>query len=60
LWPLSQGEIDSAADGFVDAIFRLDGSVRLGAGARSRPSWALSGPGDVACHQHGDRLAECC
>lgn len=28
LWPLSQGEIDSAADGFVDAVFRLDGSVR--------------------------------
>jgi hypothetical protein len=25
LWPLSQGEIDSAADGFVDAVFRLDG-----------------------------------
>jgi len=28
LWPLSQGEIDSAADGFVDAVFRLDGNVR--------------------------------
>jgi uncharacterized protein len=27
LWPLSQGEIDSAADGFVDAVFRLDGNV---------------------------------
>src|SRR5712691_9552831 len=29
LWPLSQGEIDSAADGFVDAVFRLDGRVRI-------------------------------
>jgi hypothetical protein len=29
LWPLSQGEIDSAADGFVDDIFRLDGNVRM-------------------------------
>jgi uncharacterized protein len=29
LWPLSQGEIDSAADGFVDAVFQLDGSVRV-------------------------------
>src|SRR5580704_6968023 len=29
LWPLSQGEIDSAADGFVDAVFRLDGRVRM-------------------------------
>jgi uncharacterized protein len=29
LWPLSQGEIDSAADGFVDAVFRLNGSVRM-------------------------------
>jgi uncharacterized protein len=27
LWPLSQGEIDSVADGFVDAVFRLDGNV---------------------------------
>jgi predicted AAA+ superfamily ATPase len=26
LWPLSQGEIDSASDGFVDALFRLDGT----------------------------------
>jgi uncharacterized protein len=29
LWPLSQGETDSAADGFVDAVFQLDGSVRM-------------------------------
>ena len=29
LWPLSQGEIESAADGFVDAVFRLDGGVRM-------------------------------
>lgn len=30
LWPLSQGEIDSAADGFVDAVFRGDdGDVRM-------------------------------
>jgi len=29
LWPLSQGEIDSAADGLVDAVFRLDGNVRM-------------------------------
>ena len=29
LWPLSQGEIDSAADGFVDAVFRSDGNVRM-------------------------------
>src|SRR6185437_4354756 len=29
LWPLSQGEIDSAADGFVDAVFQSDGAVRV-------------------------------
>jgi hypothetical protein len=29
LWPLSQGEIDSAPDGFVDAVFRLDGHVSM-------------------------------
>src|ERR1039457_6598491 len=29
LWPLSQGEIDSAPDGFVDAVFRLDGHIRM-------------------------------
>jgi hypothetical protein len=29
LWPLSQGEIDSAPDGFVDAVFRLDGHVTM-------------------------------
>jgi predicted AAA+ superfamily ATPase len=29
LWPLSQGEIDSTADGFVDAVFRRDGHVRV-------------------------------
>ena len=29
LWPLSQGEIDSTSDGFVDAVFRLDGNVRM-------------------------------
>jgi uncharacterized protein len=29
LWPLSQGEIDSAPDGFVDAIFRLDGPIAM-------------------------------
>src|ERR1700749_2020199 len=29
LWPLAQGEIDSAADGFADAVFRLDGSVEM-------------------------------
>jgi predicted AAA+ superfamily ATPase len=29
LWPLSQGEIDSAVDGFVDAVFRLDGDVTI-------------------------------
>jgi uncharacterized protein len=29
LWPLSQGEIDSAPDGFVDAVFRLDGRIRV-------------------------------
>ena len=28
LWPLSQGEIDSEPDGFVDAVFRLDGNVQ--------------------------------
>jgi predicted AAA+ superfamily ATPase len=27
LWPLSQGEIDAAPDGFVDAVFRLDGRI---------------------------------
>ncbi len=27
LWPLSQGEIDSAPDGFVDALFQRDGHV---------------------------------
>ena len=29
LWPLSQGEIDSAPDGFVDAIFKLDEPIRM-------------------------------
>src|SRR5215471_9008976 len=29
VWPLSQGELDSAADGFVDAVFLSDGSVRM-------------------------------
>lgn len=29
LWPLSQGEIDSTPDGFVDAVFRLDGRIGL-------------------------------
>jgi uncharacterized protein len=29
LWPLSQGEIDSAPDGFVDAIFRFDGPITM-------------------------------
>src|SRR6201996_8147859 len=29
LGPLSPGEVDSAAGGFVDAVFQLDGSVRV-------------------------------
>ncbi|QXJ26823.1 ATP-binding protein [Actinomadura graeca] len=29
LWPLSQGEIDSAPDGFVDALFQRDGVVTV-------------------------------
>ena len=29
LWPLSQGEIDSAPDGFVDAVFRRGSNVSL-------------------------------
>lgn len=29
LWPLSQGEIDSAPDGFVDALFQQDGRVSV-------------------------------
>ena len=29
LWPLSQGEIDSAPDGFVDALFKNDGQVEM-------------------------------
>jgi predicted AAA+ superfamily ATPase len=29
LWPLSQGEIESAPDGFVDTVFRLDGTIRM-------------------------------
>jgi uncharacterized protein len=29
LWPLSQGEIDSAVDGFVDIVFRLDGNLMM-------------------------------
>ncbi len=36
LWPLSQGEIDSAPDGFVDAIFRLDGHVQMAQCALSK------------------------
>src|SRR3954469_19802049 len=28
LWPLSQGEIDSSPDGFVDAAFELGADVR--------------------------------
>jgi len=30
LWPLSQGEIDGAPDGFVDAVFRDGPAVRYG------------------------------
>jgi hypothetical protein len=29
LWPLSQGEIDSTPDGFVDALFQRDGDVSI-------------------------------
>ena len=29
LWPLSQGEIDSAPDGFVDAVFRFDENAKM-------------------------------
>ena len=29
LWPLSQGEIESAPDGFVDTVFRLDLTIRM-------------------------------
>ena len=29
LWPLSQGEIDSAPDGFIDAVFRYRGAIRV-------------------------------
>src|SRR6516165_4067312 len=36
LWPLSQGEIDSAADGFVDAVFRLDGHGGMPARSRAK------------------------
>jgi hypothetical protein len=29
LWPLSQGEIDSVTDGFVDAVFQFGSGVRM-------------------------------
>lgn len=29
LWPLSQGEIDGSADGFIDAIFSAEGNVTM-------------------------------
>src|ERR1700680_3057068 len=46
LWPLSQGEIDSAADGFVDAVFRLDGNVGTPPGPPTKREY---GVGALAC-----------
>jgi predicted AAA+ superfamily ATPase len=45
LWPLSQGEIDSAPDGFVDAVFRRGTGVdlRTTLGKRDYVSRALRG-----------------
>jgi uncharacterized protein len=41
LWPLSQGEIDSAPDGFVDAVFRLDGQVRMAPCALTKRDYVM-------------------
>ncbi|GAA4224239.1 ATP-binding protein [Actinomadura meridiana] len=39
LWPLSQGEIDSAPDGFVDALFQQDGQVTVGPSGLTKPDY---------------------
>jgi uncharacterized protein len=52
LWPLSQGEIDSTADGFVDAVFQLDGSVRV-------PPCSLTKRDYVARHCAGATRRRC-
>ena len=41
LWPLSQGEIDSAPDGFVDAVFRLGGQVSVEPSQLTRRDYVL-------------------
>ncbi len=38
LWPLSQGEIDDAPDGFVDAAFALGADLRSGSSVLKRKS----------------------
>jgi uncharacterized protein len=61
LWPLSQGEIDSAPDGFVDAIFRLDGPIAMPPSTLTKRDYvarALRGrsPATSPCpgrHSHG-------
>ena len=49
LWPLSQGEIDSAPDGFVDAVFRFSGNSKM-------PPCALTKRDYVARRRPGSRL----
>lgn len=39
LWPLSQGEISSAPDGFVDGVFRVGGDVTVPSCALRRPDY---------------------
>jgi uncharacterized protein len=39
LWPLSQGEIDSAPDGFIDAVFRSGCDVVMSSCALRRPGY---------------------
>jgi predicted AAA+ superfamily ATPase len=39
LWPFSQGEIDSAPDGFVDAIFRAGSGITMPSCALRRPDY---------------------
>ena len=39
MWPLSQGEIDSAPDGFVDAVFREADAIAMRSCALRRPDY---------------------
>lgn len=58
LWPLSQGEIDSAPDGFVDAIFQRDGRVSVAPSSLTKRDYvvrALRGGFPEAVHRDAGR-----